>query len=148
MDQDGYRSKELFDSPSSSDKDVLALNSSDGAGGNEASDDDIDLTDLFYLKRKSSSSSSRKLASKHEAVSKKGATVYSTPLSSKSSKVPEVQSQAAVLSSLKDISSTLNQLVARVENTEQEIKTFKRAVHSSPSSNSDARRRKFLLVLE
>ena len=134
MDQDGYRSEELFDPPSSSNKDVLALDSSDGAGGNEASDDDIDMTDLFCLKRKSSCSSSRKLASKPKAVLKKGP----TPLSSKSRKAPEVQSQAADLSALKDISSTLNQLVAHIENTEQEIKTLKRAVHSSPSSNSDA----------
>lgn len=34
------------------------------------------------------------------------------------------------------MSSTLNKLVARVDSTEKEMKTLKRALHSSPSSSS------------
>ena len=44
-----------------------------------------------------------------------------------------------ILSALKDISSTLNNLVNRVENTEKDIKIVKKRLgSSSPSSSSDS----------
>ena len=163
MDEDGYRSEELFNSPSNydNDKELLAPDTSEGES--EADDVDVNMTHLFYFNRKSSSSRGSKLTDR--AILKKdsrdsGPKIITTPLTSKRKtsvtdlgKASEVQSETAVLSALKDMSSTLNQLVARVENTEQEMKTLKRAVHSysSPISSSDAtprRRQQFLLVLE
>lgn len=111
MDQDGYTSEELFHSNSDDDKDVLAHDTC-----SEESDVDVDMTDLFSFKRKSRGGRSKK--DSRDSKSR----IITTPLTSKRKtsvtdleKSSDFQNQAAVLSALKDMSSTLNQLVARVE---------------------------------